>query len=75
MKGTANRFSVAALVVGCALMTEARPAVDESPDRVRYRVKPAVALKFPGVQDWRWLPRPTDGRTSRLVGTLRPRRT
>ena len=48
-------FAVA--VVGLALCgAEARPVVDASPDRVKYRLTPGVYLMAPGVDGGSWLP-------------------
>ena len=70
-------FAVA--VVGLALCgAEARPVVDASPDRVKYRLTPGVYLMAPGVDGGSWLPtKPAKGLAGgecmKFVGTIRPR--
>ena len=59
----------AALAVSCALPAAARPAVDTSPDRVKYQVFPHGAVRIPG--EYVWVPGP--GAQMKFIGTLRPR--
>ena len=71
--------ALAIAVVGLALFgAEARPVVDVSPDRVKYRLTPGVYLTTPGVDGGSWLPaKPAKGLAGgecmKFVGTIRPR--
>lgn len=58
-----------ALMVFCASGVHARPAVDTSPDRVKYQVHPGGVVKIPGERVWV----PGSKNKMKFIGTLRPR--
>ena len=57
-----------ALMAFCASFVQARPAVDASPDRAKYRVQLYGWVKIPGESVW--VPGPDA--QMKFIGTLRP---